>query len=212
MRWYVTLVCILLSSFLIAQKNMYNTSLANAVAAFNASNNNTDYTNLIHELEKLDAQNTKDWIPSYYLALIHSRVSINNPKQAEYHADKAMVWAKKSIALSANDETYCILSMGYIVKMAVNPLLRYVSYQSSIYENLAKAKKINPNNPRVYILEAKLQMNLPRVFGGGCKQAKPLIIKAQQLLDTQMPQNLLPTWGKLSLSELKEGCPIKYWY
>lgn len=208
MRIYLTLLSLLLSSALFAQKSAYTTSLVNAVATFNTSNNTTDYTNLIQELEKLDALNTKDWVPSYYLALIHTRISINNSKNAEVHADNALIWAKKSISINSNDETNCMFAMAHIAKMAINPLMRYVKYQSVIYDYLGKAKKINPNNPRPYILEAKLQLNLPRLFGGGCKQAKPFIIKAQQLLDSQLPQSILPTWGKLSLSELREGCPI----
>lgn len=208
MRFFVTLFFIVFSISSFAQKTNYNTALVNAVASFNTSNHNSDYTGLIQELEKLEVLNPKDWIPSYYLALIHIRISINKSGNAEAQADKALYWAQKSIAISANDETYCIYAMAHIAKMAVSPLMRYVKYQSVIYDNLNKAKKINPNNPRPYILDAKLQMNLPRMFGGGCKQAKPLIIKAQQLLESQAPQSLLPTWGKLSLSELKEGCPI----
>jgi hypothetical protein len=202
------MLLIVLNSALYAQKPGTTYGLINAVAAFNASSNNTDYTHLIQEFEKLDAINNKDWIPSYYLALIYSRISINNTKDAEMHADKALYWSKKSINITANDETYCIYAMAHIVKMAVNPFVRFVKYQAVIYDNLNKSKKINPNNPRPIILEAKLQMNLPRLFGGGCKQAKPLIIKAQQLIENQLPQSILPTWGRLSLSELKEGCPI----
>lgn len=208
MRIFVTLLFIVLSSTLIAQKPANNTALINAVATFNASNPSTDYTNLIKELERIDATNTKDWVPSYYLALIYTRISINNGKNGEAYADKAMYWAQKSIANSTNDETYCIYAMAHIAKMAINPFMRYVKYKSTIDDNLNKAKKTNPSNPRPYLLEAKLQMNLPRLFGGGCKQAKPLIMKAQQLLNTQTPQSVLPTWGRQSLSELIEGCPI----
>jgi hypothetical protein len=208
MRFLVSLFFVLLSSTLFAQKTNNYPALVAAVATFNASNHATDFTSLIQDLEKIDAVNSKDWIPSYYLSLIHTRISINNSKNAEMHADKALYWAQKSIANSANDETYCIYAMAYIAKMAISPMMRYVKYRNLIDENLNKAKKINPNNPRPYILEAKLQLNLPRLFGGGCKQAKPLIIKAQQLLNNQSPQMVLPTWGKLSLNELKEGCPI----
>ncbi len=208
MRFFAMMLLIVLNSALYAQKAGNNNALINAVATFNASNNNTDYTHLIQEFEKLDVANNKDWIPSYYLALIHARISINNTNDAEMHADKALFWSKKSININANDETYCIYAMAHIVKMAVNPFMRYVKYQAVIYDNLNKSQKLNPNNPRPIILEAKLQMNLPRLFGGGCKQAKPLIIKAQQLIDNQLLQNILPSWGKHSLSELKEGCPI----
>lgn len=208
MRLYISILLIIINSVLFAQKTSNNANLVSAVASFNASNNNTDYSHLIQDLEKLDATNPKDWIPSYYLALIHVRISINNEKDADMHADKALYWANKSISLNVNDETYCIFSMAHIAKMAVNPLMRFVKYQSLIYDNLNKAKKINPNNPRIYILEAKLQMNLPRIFGGGCNQAKPFILKAKQLLESQTSQSILPTWGHMSLAELTEGCPI----
>lgn len=208
MRIFLTLFLIVCSVVLFAQKPVYSTALVNAVATFNNANHHSDYTNLIKDLEKINASNPNDWIPAYYLALIHIRISINEHKDAEANADKALYWAQKSINNNANDETYCIYAMSYISKMAVSPLMRYVKYKSLINDNLAKAKKINPNNPRPYILEAKLQMNLPSLFGGGCKQAKPIIIKAQQLMDSQSPHMVLPTWGRQSLSELKEGCPI----
>lgn len=208
MRVFIILLLVVLSGILSAQKSANNTALVNAVATFNTSNPSTDYTNLIKELERIEVVNTKDWLPSYYLSLIYTRISISSTKNGEVYADKAMYWAQKSIENNSNDETYCIYAMAHIAKMAINPFMRYVKYKSLIDDNLNKAKKINPSNPRPYLLEAKLQMNLPRLFGGGCKQAKSLIIKAQQLLNSQTPQLVLPTWGKQSLSELIEGCPI----
>ena len=70
------------------------------------------------------------------------------------------------------------------------------------------AKKLNPNNPRVYILEANIQQKLPYIFGGGCKAAKPLIQKAELFFNTQNKANSIePSWGIQSLMKLKKACP-----
>jgi hypothetical protein len=139
---------------------------------------------------------------------LYARLSLKQKQNADLNADKAIYWANKSIAIQTNDENYCALSMAKTAKMAVNPYLRWISYEKSIYEPLAKARKINVNNPRIYILEASLKLNLPVLFGGGCEKSKPILNKAKQLLNKQLPQPLLPTWGKQSLDEMKQSCPF----
>ena len=190
-----------------AQAGNANQPLIDAVAQFNSGN---DPKTLVATFEKLvpTTSGSNAWIPSYYLALLNASLSIKNKNLADPYADKAIYWANLSIAASPNDENYCALSMAKTAKMAVNPYLRWISYEKSIYEPLAKAKKINANNPRIYVLEASLKLNLPVLFGGGCEKSKPLLIKARQLLSKQLPQPLLPTWGKQSLDELRQSCPF----
>jgi len=139
MRLYITILLVIINSVLFAQKNVYNVSLTNAVTSFNSSNNKTDYTSLIQDLEKLNASNSKDWIPAYYLSLIYVRLSIANTDLSDEYADKALYWANKSLVLNANDETYCAYTMSIITKMSVNPFIRWLKYKGAIYENLGKA-------------------------------------------------------------------------
>ena len=126
---------------------------------------------------------------------MYTRLSFQGKKGGDFYADKAIALAKQSMAIQTNDENYCALSMAYTAKMAVSPYMRWLSYEKSIYEPLQKAKKINPNNPRIYILEASLQMNIPTIFGGGCTKSKTILVKAKQLLDKQASSTILPTWG-----------------
>jgi hypothetical protein len=93
--------------------------------------------------------------------------------------------------------------------MSVNPALRWFSYEGKIKNALSLAKKLNPNNPRAYILEANIQQKLPFIFGGGCKSAKPLIQKAELCMNAQTKTNSVePSWGMQSLVKLKKACPF----
>ena len=209
MRIFLLYLFLQLSNFsLQAQDYNSNQSLIDAIAIFHSLVPNKDPKALIAQFEKL-AQNPSPgnaWVPSYYLAIINARLSLKNKELAEAYADKAIAWANASIALNANDENYCALSMAKTAKMAVNPYLRWVAYEKSIKGPLQIAKKTNPNNPRIYILEGSLTLNMPSLFGGGCEKAKPLLIKARDLLNKQVPQKILPTWGQQSLDELRKSC------
>lgn len=193
-----------------AQENNANQQLIHAIALFHSLTPKQDPKILIASFEQI-AQNksvTNTWIPSYYLAILYARLSLNDKTLAETYANKSIDWAKTAIAINANDENYCALSMAMTAKMAVNPYLRWLRYENSIKEPLQIAKKINSNNPRIYILEASLTLNMPTLFGGGCEKAKPILVKARTLLNKQLPQKILPTWGQQSLDEIRQACPF----
>ena len=93
--------------------------------------------------------------------------------------------------------------------MSVNPALRWFSYEGKIKKALSFAKKLNPSNPRSYVLEANIQQKIPFIFGGGCKSAKPLIQKAELCFNAQTKVNSVePSWGFQSLVQLKKACPF----
>jgi len=102
---------------------------------------------------------------------------------------------------------YCAESLAYTAKMSVNPLLRWLTYEGKIKKALSLAKKLNPNNPRAYVLEANIQQKIPYIFGGGCKSVKPLIQKAELCFNAQTkPNSVEPSWGFQSLVQLKKVC------
>ena len=208
MRLWIVLLLIPFFSAKLAAQNNASGNYMEAVADFNKLNAQNELSGLALKFEKIAQSNVNDWLPSYYTSILYARLSLKQKQNADLNADKAIYWANKSIAIQTNDENYCALAMAKTAKMAVNPYLRWISYEKSIYEPLAKARKINVNNPRIYILEASLKLNLPVLFGGGCEKSKPILNKAKQLLNKQLPQPLLPTWGKQSLDEMKQSCPF----
>jgi hypothetical protein len=124
-------------------------------------------------------------------------------------ANDALIWLARAKSIEVNDEIYCAESLAYTAKMSVNPALRWLTYEGKIKNTLSMAKKLNPNNPRAYILEANIQQKLPFIFGGGCKSAKPLIQKAELCFNVQTKgSSVEPSWGIQSLVKLKKACPF----
>ena len=69
-------------------------------------------------------------------------------------------------------------------------------YIERCFGSLDKARALNPDNPRIYFLEAMNRLNLPPAFGGGPEVALPLFQTAQEkfsLFHTEDP--LWPDWG-----------------
>jgi len=124
-------------------------------------------------------------------------------------ANDALLWVARAKVIEVNDEIYCAESLAYTAKMSVNPALRWFTYEGKIKNTLSLAKKLNPSNPRAYILEANIQQKLPFIFGGGCKSAKPFIQKAELFISNQNKSNSIePSWGIQSLVKLKKACPF----
>jgi hypothetical protein len=87
----------------------------------------------------------------------------------------------------------------------VDPPSRWQQYGAAVNENREKAKQLDPNNPRVYFLEAQNLFGTPKEFGGGKDKAKPLFEKSLELFKTYKPSNsLYPNWGQKSSEQMLE--------
>lgn len=74
-------------------------------------------------------------------------------------------------------------------------------------EDLEKAKKINPNNPRIYLLQGIPIFHKPKLFGGGKSKALPYFQKAQDLFAKQDATNLEhPYWGAQENADYLAQC------
>ena len=192
-----------------AQANSTNKTLETAVMQFNLANKNLNYQELYIQFEQLYTVNKTNWLIPYYAGMTRSIMCLLKMGDKDALANDALLWVGRAKSIMANDEVYCAESLAYTAKMSVNPLLRWLTYEGKIKKSLSLAKKLNPNNPRAYVLEANIQQKIPYIFGGGCKSVKPLIEKAELCFNTQTKSNLVePSWGKQSLVQLKKACPF----
>ena len=72
-----------------------------------------------------------------------------------------------------------------------------------------KQKKLDANNPRVYLLEGQDKFYTPEQFGGSKTEAKKLFEEAVKKYEAFKPEtNLHPSWGlnnaKYFLSEINK--------
>jgi hypothetical protein len=192
-----------------AQVSATNKTLETAVLQFHQANKNIDYQELYLQFEQLYAVNKTNWLIPYYAGMTKSIMCLLNMGDKDALANDALLWVGRAKSIMANDEVYCAESLAYTAKMSVNPLLRWLTYEGKIKKSLSLAKKLNPNNPRAYVLEANIQQKIPYIFGGGCNSVKPLIQKAELCFNAQTKANLLqPSWGFQSLVQLKKACPF----
>jgi len=192
-----------------AQVNNTNKTLEIAVMQFNQANKNTDYQELYLQFEQLYAVNKTNWLIPYYAGMTRSIMCLLKMGDKDALANDALLWVGRAKSIMANDEVYCAESLAYTAKMSVNPLLRWLTFEGKIEKALSYAKKLNPNNPRAYVLEANIQQKIPFIFGGGCNSVKPLIQKAELCFNAQAKSNSVqPSWGFQSLVQLKKACPF----
>ena len=209
MKNLVVLFVLLLQLPLQAQSPNQAKVLESAVMQFNQANNPNSYKQLYLQFEQLYSVDKTNWLIPYYAGMTKSIMCLLKMGDRDALANDALLWVARAKAIEVNDEVYCAESLAYTAKMSVNPALRWFTYEGKIKNTLSLAKKLNPSNPRAYILEANIQQKLPFIFGGGCKSAKPLIQKAELFISNQNKANSIePSWGIQSLVKLKKACPF----
>ncbi len=209
MKNLVVLFVLLLQLPLQAQSPNQTKVLESAVMQFNQANNPSSYKQLYLQFEQLYSVDKTNWLIPYYAGMTKSIMCLLKMGDRDALANDALLWVARAKAIEVNDEIYCAESLAYTAKMSVNPALRWFTYEGKIKNTLSLAKKLNPSNPRAYVLEANIQQKLPFIFGGGCKAVKPLIQKAELCFNNQTKANSIePSWGIQSLVQLKKACPL----
>ena len=207
MRTLIIFLLLLIASPPKAQITSFETSITDAANFFNHITNQDQYFIALKQLTILSNSYPKEWLPKYYAALVQTKIALLSKDDMDVQADIAIDWINKCKQLQINDEILCAESLAYTIKMQVNPALRWLSYKNRIYGSLQKAKSINANNPRVYVLEASLQYHLPKLLGGGCNNALPIAKRAEKLLNLEDgKRKYLPSWGFTSIKEILTNC------
>lgn len=112
--------------------------------------------------------------------------------EAQKSLDKAMELSKD------NAELYILQKMIHSLKMMVNPMERYMTEGALAAENLAKAEKLDPTNPRITLLKAEDTYFTPEQFGGSKTEGIKLFQKALDQFKVYKTQSAIhPNWGKV---------------
>lgn len=202
----ITLCVCMMTAF--AQSEKYKTAMKERIAVLDTAQNVASLKDLSAAFERIgDAEKTQ-WLPYYYSALSLANagnfIYVNNQsnpvelKNLDALADKADQMITKAEALSHNNsEIYTVKKMVASMRMMVDPMSRFMQYGPKATEALETAKKLNPENPRIYLLEAQDKYFTPEEYGGSKAEAKKLFEEALKKYDSYKPAtDLDPNWGK----------------
>jgi len=155
-----------------------------------------------------DAEKDK-WLPYYYAAYCNHLTGWMNPnadKDAIGEKSKALV-VKAEVLDKNNAELYILRQMIAVQQLTVDPMSRFQTYGKQANEALEMAKQIDPNNPRVYLVDGQYKMNVPEAFGGGKEVGKKLFTKSLELFKTFKPASEMhPSWGADQAEKLLAQC------
>lgn len=177
------------------------TALISELNDFGGSRASKELLDISARFVKIGEAQKTEWLPYYYAALAVSNygwtLSAWSDRRDE-NADKGNALLNRAEAFSKNNsEIYIVRSMFATQQMMVDPQSRWQSYGQQAGAALEWAKKLNPNNPRVYYLQGISIFGTPEQFGGGKAAAKPLFEEAVRKFDVFRPESALsPNWGR----------------
>jgi tetratricopeptide (TPR) repeat protein len=166
------------------------------------------FTGLANAFERIADAEKNQWLAYYYAAYCNASAGTlagaggdmmaAKADKTDPYADKADKQIKKAEELAkSNSEIFIVKKMIATLRMLGDPMNRYMTYGPEAQAMLDEAKKLNPDNPRVYILEGQDKFYTPEQYGGSKEEAKVLFEKAQKLYDTFKPETSIhPSWGK----------------
>lgn len=181
------------------------------IAMLDSNNNTASWIDLANSFERIGDAEKNQWLPYYYSAFCHVLIGysywtgelVNLADKIDPEADRAEQMLIKAITLSKEtSETWVIKKMIASLKMLGDVMNRFTTYGPQATAALETAKKLDPTNPRINLLEGEDKFQTPEQYGGSKEEAKVLFDKAKALYDSFKPESSIhPNWGQSRLMD-----------
>lgn len=198
------LFTVVLSVNVLAQSQSYKEAMKKQVAAFKSAKGINSLQKAADGFSAIALSEKKEWLPFYYAGLCNVLVAFEkNTADIDSYCDKAESSTVKCNSLSKNNsEIFVLKSMIAAARIVVNEKARAKKYGSLSTKFALEAIKLNPNNPRAYLLKAQNILHTPEALGGGTKKAKPVLETALEKEKTFKPETVLyPDWCKTEIEK-----------
>ncbi|HXC04640.1 MAG TPA: hypothetical protein VNZ86_07790 [Bacteroidia bacterium] len=195
-----------------AQNKRFVASMEKNIKMMDTCKSVSGYQQTSNAFERIANAEKKEWLPPYYTALCHIfMATMQTGDKIDEYCDIAERYVNKADSLSPNNsEVYALKALLYSSRIGVNPMMRGAKFGGMSGEMSAKAKELDPANPRPYLLQAQGKYYTPPQFGGGKDKALPLLEEAVKKYDAFKPASTIhPDWGKARAKMLLEDCQKK---
>lgn len=203
---FLILLLTVITSYGFSQSDKFTQAMLPKVAALDSNGTAEKYIELANSFERIATAEKTQWLPFYYAALsnvLSGYMSMNgstggSPEKLDPLADKAEAMLNKAEELSKdNSEIFVVRKMIASLRMIADPMNRYMQYGPIAQQALETARKLNPENPRIYLLEGQDKLYTPEQYGGSKTEAKKLFETAMQKYGSFKTETAIsPNWGK----------------
>lgn len=154
---------------------------------------------LIKGIEIVANSSKSDWISQYHAAFQNAVLGVEKKDTAEANKllNKAQEFINTAMSINAKESEIILLqAMTNGMRIGINPSLG-ATLGPDVMKGYAEAKKLNPENPRVYLVLGESYMYMTEEMGGGMKVAKAnLEIALKKYENDKHEDPAWPTWGK----------------
>ena len=196
-----------------AEPEQYKQAMSKAISAMQSHDEKSPVADVLasaNQFERIAGAEPNQWLPRYYAGLNYVYLGYMGKDEAakDKFLDQADINLKAAEAIASNNDELAVLK-AYIAqsRMVVDPMNRWQQYGPLFQAGIEKAKSLNPNNPRPYVLEGSSLMYTPEQFGGGPGTACPILKQAVEKLAAFKPaSDLSPNWGQKQIEPLLAKC------
>lgn len=190
------LAALLMTSFAFAQTT-YETAMTTALEKINVPH--PEWAAVAEDFETIIEENPEEWLPLYYHALAKSNASFHvDITEKDTYLDAAQASLDKALAMQPKESELVVIQANiYMMRIVVEPNSRGMVYSSKAFGALNKAKLLDAENPRIYVLWGLMVYNMPETFGGGALAANSYFTTAKEKFDNfEAVSDFHPTWGE----------------
>ncbi|MEN2401558.1 hypothetical protein GKZ90_0017330 [Flavobacterium sp. MC2016-06] len=160
--------------------------------------------------ERIAGAEKTQWLPNYYVAMVNTTAAFSEKDKTK--VDLLLTKAQDALDVEFikdqnNAELYVLQALLYTAWVVQDPMTNAQKYSGKIMENYAKAKAIDPNNPRAVFGEADYQLGGAKWTGVDTKPLCAQVDKAVELFGTFKPATpFSPKWGLDRALESQKNC------
>lgn len=214
-NFLVTLVILFSAGVLNAQTTAsaasfspFETAMLGNIKQLDTASTGTALIALANNFERIGKAEKTRWQPFYYAAYCYTVMAFltQDKSNIDVLADKAEAFLQLAEANEKeNSEITCLYAMINSCRILVDPVSRFQTKGKEVHMLLGQAKLQNVNNPRIYLLEARILMRTPDAFGGGKEIAKKSAELALEKFRAFTPESVIaPAWGETQVKSLLE--------
>ena len=190
-----------------AQSDKYTPAMQKNIALLDSAKSIDQLQSLAATFDRIGDAEKDKWLPYYYAALAQTWIGwFPATTDKDANSQKINAYIAKAEAIEKNAETYAVENMSSTQQMLMDPQTRWASNGKDASEALQKGLAADPNNPRLYYLQAMSLFNTPPQFGGGKDKAKPVFEKSIALFKNAQPKPLYPAWGQKQAESMLAQC------
>lgn len=160
--------------------------------------------------ERIAGAEKNSYLPNYYVGLVNT-LSVFTEKDRT-KIDLLLTKAQDALDIEmikdqSNSELYVLQALIYTGYVVADPMTNGMKYSEKVMEAYAKAKALNPNNPRAVFGEADFQLGGAKWTGVDTKPLCTQVDKAIELFGTFKPETAFaPKWGIERALEVQKTC------